>query len=121
MKAIWSSILILVLMSCGGPEPRKPVKVKSGSFFKESVERNKALLAQEETIIQKIIERDTLHEYMASPSGFWYYFDTKNDSSRYLPKTNDQILFSYDLRSLNNDTIYTAQEIGPTSYVVDKE
>ncbi|WP_422348504.1 gliding motility-associated peptidyl-prolyl isomerase GldI [Flagellimonas sp.] len=121
MKAIWSSILILVLMSCGGPEPRKPVKVKSGSFFKESVERNKTLLAQEETIIQKIIERDSLHEYMASPSGFWYYFDAKNDSSRYLPKTNDQILFSYDLRSLDNDTIYTAQEIGPTSYVVDKE
>ena len=114
-------ILILVLMSCGGPEPRRPIKVKSGSFFKESVERNKALLSQEETIIQRIIEKDSLHEYVASPSGFWYYFDTKNDSSRYFPKTNDQILFSYDLRSLDNDTIYTTQEIGPTSYVVDKE
>ncbi|TMU57103.1 gliding motility-associated peptidyl-prolyl isomerase GldI [Flagellimonas algicola] len=121
MKAIWSSILILFLMSCGGPEPRRPIKVKSGSFFKESVERNKALLAQEESIIQEIIERDTLHEYTASPSGFWYYFDVKNDSSRYLPRTNDQILFSYNLRNLDNDTIYTAEEIGPTSYVVDKE
>ncbi|MGX1929428.1 gliding motility-associated peptidyl-prolyl isomerase GldI [Flagellimonas sp. 2504JD4-2] len=113
--------LVFILIGCGGPEPRRPVKVKSGSFFKESVERNKALLAQEEKIIQRIIEKDTLHTYNASPSGFWYYFENQNEESAYLPKTDDQILFSYNLITMENDTLYTAEEIGPTSYVVDKE
>lgn len=121
MKPFLVALLALLLINCGGPEPRKPVKVKSGSFFKESVERNKALLAQEEEIIQKIIAQDSLHQYQTSPSGFWYYFDIKNDTALYRPKTNDQILFSYNLVSLANDTIYSAQELGPTSYVVDKE
>ena len=34
-------------ISCGGPEPRRPVEVRSGSFFTESVERSKKRLAQE--------------------------------------------------------------------------
>ncbi|WP_299484827.1 gliding motility-associated peptidyl-prolyl isomerase GldI [uncultured Allomuricauda sp.] len=113
--------LVLAMVSCGGPEPRKPVKVKSGSFFKESVERNKALLAKEEKLIQEIINQDTAHTYVASPSGFWYYFENTNETSAYLPKTDDQILFSYNLLTMGNDTLYSAKEIGPTSYVVDKE
>lgn len=121
MRIVLILILTLLFVCCGGPEPRKPVKVNSGSFFKESVERNRALLAQEEEIIQQIIAADTLHEYIASPSGYWYYFDFKNDTATYLPRTNDQILFSYNLVSLANDTIYNTEEIGPTSYVVDKE
>nr|WP_299383826.1 gliding motility-associated peptidyl-prolyl isomerase GldI [Allomuricauda sp.] len=121
MRLLYCVFLAVLLTNCGGPEPRRPVKVKSGSFFKESVERNKALLAQEEAIIQKIIESDSVHQYMTSPNGFWYYFEAKNDSSSYYPQTNDQVLFSYNLMSLDNDTIYSATEIGPTSYVVDKE
>ena len=65
--------------------------------------------------------KDTLHEYITSPNGFWYYYETKNDTATYLPKTEDQILFSYNLMSLQNDTIYTAEQIGPTSHVVDKQ
>ena len=114
-------LLILMCAACGGPEPRRPVEVKSGSFFKESVERNKKLLAEEEKIIRDIIAKDTMHEYITSPNGFWYYFETKNDTATYSPRTDDQILFSYNLMTLDNDTIYTAEDIGPTSYVVDKE
>ncbi len=121
MRNVLTIILLIVLVGCGGPEPRRPVKVKSGSFFKESVERNKALLEKEEELIKEIIERDTANTYIASPSGFWYYFEKKNEASAYHPKTDDQILFSYNLVSFANDTLYTMKENGPTSYVVDKE
>ncbi|MCL6265369.1 gliding motility-associated peptidyl-prolyl isomerase GldI [Flagellimonas myxillae] len=121
MKAVLMILMGMFLIGCGGPEPRRPVKINSGSFFKESVERNKALLAQEEALIQNIIDADSLHDYVASPNGFWYYLEKKNETATYLPKPNDQILFSYNLVTLQNDTIYTAQELGPTSYVVDKE
>ncbi len=121
MRPIFIIFMAIALVNCKGPEPRKPAEVKSGSFFKESVERSKILLAKEEALIKKIIENDTIHEYVASPNGFWYYFESKNDTATYLPKTNDQILFSYNLVSLGNDTIYKTQELGPTSYVIDKE
>ena len=121
MRTAFVFLLALLCINCGGPEPRKPVEVKTGSFYKESIERNKKLLAEEENAIQQLIKKDTLHEYLASPNGFWYYFETKNDTATYLPKTNDQILFSYNLMTLNNDTIYTAKEIGPVSHVVDKQ
>ena len=114
-------LLALIFVRCGGPEPRRPVEVKSGSFFKESVERNKALLAKEEKIIKDLMTKDTVHTYLASPNGFWYYMESVNDTAQYTPKTNDQILFSYNLMTLGNDTIYTAETLGPTSYVVDKE
>ncbi|NAY90473.1 gliding motility-associated peptidyl-prolyl isomerase GldI [Muricauda sp. JGD-17] len=113
--------LALLFVQCGGPEPRRPVEVKSGSFFKASVERNKALLVHEEKTIKNIIEKDTTNEYLSSSSGFWYYMEVVNDTAVYTPKTNDQILFSYNLMTLSNDTLYTAEAIGPTSYVVDKE
>ncbi|MEX0315822.1 MAG: gliding motility-associated peptidyl-prolyl isomerase GldI [Allomuricauda sp.] len=121
MRNILFATLFLVLIGCGGPEPRKPVEVKSGSFFKESVERNKVLLDKEEKIIKEIITKDTSHTYLASPNGFWYYYENRNETSSYLPKTDDQILFSYNLMSFANDTIYTMEENGPTSYVIDKE
>ena len=121
MRIVVLCIAVLAFTSCRGPEPRKPVEVKSGSFYKESIERSKQLLAKEEEMIKELMAKDTLHEYSTSPNGFWYYYETKNDTATYLPKTEDQILFSYNLMSLQNDTIYTAEEIGPTSHVVDKQ
>lgn len=121
MRTVLSIILLLALASCKGPEPRKPVEVKSGSFYKESIERNKILLAKEEQIIREIVERDTAHRYMASPNGYWYYFEKENDTARYLPREGDQILFTYTLMTLSGDTIYGAGELGPISHMVDKQ
>lgn len=121
MRAFFIIFTAILLVNCAGPEPRKPVEVKSGSFFKESVERNKQLLELEEEKISNIIEKDTVHNYLASPSGFKYFFEVTNDTATYSPKTNDQILFSYNLVTFDNDTIYSMEDISPTSYVVDKE
>lgn len=114
-------LLLLFLAACKGPEPRKPEEVKSGSFYRESIERNKKLLAEEVKSIQEIIERDSVHDYIQSPNGFWYFYETQNQGSTYLPREGDQILFTYTLMSLQGDTIYTAEELGPTSHVVDKQ
>lgn len=121
MRIVVFFLIAILYISCGGPEPRRPVKIKSGSFFKESVERNKALLAVEEKLIQEIIQKDSANTYLASPSGFSYFFEIKNDTATYYPKTNDQILFSYNLVTLDNDTIYSMQDLGPISYIIDKE
>ncbi len=121
MKYCTVILFLLALAACGGPEPRRPVKVKSGSFFTESVERSKKLLAKEEEAIQKIIARDTANSYSNSASGFWYYLETKSDTATYQPKTNDEVFIVYNIMSLNNDTIYTRDDIGVKQLLVDKE
>ena len=81
MRYCIALLLMVLVIGCGGPEPRRPVEVKSGSFFKESIERTKKLLAEEEKAIRNIMEQDTVHEYLSSSNGFWYFYETKNDES----------------------------------------
>jgi len=113
--------LLLCLVACKGPEPRKPVKVKSGSYFTETVERNKKLLAQEEALIQEIIKADTAHAYMSSSSGFWYHYEIAQDSTRTLPQPDDEVILVYNIMTFTNDTIYTHDDIGVVQMLVDKE
>lgn len=121
MKISVILLLLVVLAGCEGPEPRKPVKVKSGSFIKESVERNKLLLAEEEKMIQDIIIKDSLHTYIASADGSWYYFENKNEEPSVTAQTDDLITFTYNMLSLENDTIYSEEELGIQKYKVDKQ
>ncbi|NNE76932.1 MAG: gliding motility-associated peptidyl-prolyl isomerase GldI, partial [Pricia sp.] len=103
------------------PEPRRPVKVKSGSFFKESVERSKQLLASEEKKIQEIIKNDTAHEYTHSASGSWYHYNVKIDETEYLPQPDDLVTLTYNIVDLENDTLYSKDDIGVLTYKVDKQ
>ena len=114
-------LFLISLVQCGGPEPRRPVEVKSGSFFKTSVERNKELLAEEELIIKEIIAADSLNQYYSTDFGAWYYYKERISEDMYLPAEDDLVTMEYDIQSLANDTIYSRQEIGTIFYKVDKE
>lgn len=114
-------IILAVTVSCKETEPRKPVEVKTGSFFKESIKRNKELLAKEEKLIQEIILNDTTNSYLINATGGSYYYNIKNELENYFPKTDDLVTFTYNITSLTNDTIYTKADIGTINYKVDKE
>ena len=121
MKKYLIVIFVFTLAACNGPEARRPVKVKTGSFFKESVERNKKLLALEEKLIQEIVEKDTLHNYQSTSSGSWYFYETKNEAEEYTPQPDDLVTLTYNLMSFDNDTIYYMEEVGVLTYKVDKQ
>ncbi len=121
MKKISFLLLLLFVFSCQEPQPRKPVKVSSGTFIKESAERNKKLLAMEEAMIQKVIEQDSLRKYIPTAEGSWYAYDLKNEVVDYTPQTDDLVRFTYALLTLENDTIYSGEEIGIQTYKVDKQ
>jgi len=121
MKYVSSAIALVLLFACGGPEPRRPVKARSGSFFKESIERSKELLAAEEKLISEIIARDSFHYYHQSASGSWYFYSTINETETYTPQPGDLVTMTYSIQSLENDTIYSTEEIGLVRYLVDKE
>jgi len=120
MKQLMLIALVLGFISCGGPEPRRPVKVKSGSL-NSSVERNKKLLALEEGIIQKIIESDSLHQYLNSNTGTRYYYDIAIEGITNTPVPDDLVTMSYNVVTFTNDTLYSMQDIGVFKYKVDKQ
>lgn len=121
MRIIHLFLVVLILFGCKGPEPRKPVQRKSGSYFKESIERSRRLLEAEEKKIQQIIKRDSLKHYTHSASGSWYHYLKVNDSTEYTPQTDDLVTMKYNILTLDNDTLYSEDEIGTFNYKVDKQ
>lgn len=111
----------LLLGACNEPEPRRPVSAKSGSFIRESIERNKKLLEAEEGLITEIVEKDSLHTYQRSSNGYWYYLETTDSTSQYYPQEEDIVRISYELRKLDSTPVYTREEIGEIEFKVDKE
>ncbi len=114
--------LTLLLGSCSQQQQaRKPISHSSGTFIKESIERNIKLVESEEKTIDSIIKNDTLKEYTASSKGYWYKYETKiNEVSPY-PKRGDIAYFDYEIKNIVNKIIYTKEETKPQQYYVDKE
>jgi len=113
-------IFLVLLVSCANPIARKPVLRKTSSFLTESVILNKTMNASEENGFRALMEKDSLTVYLTSPNGFWYTFNQKNEDS-YLPEIGDQLFYTYDVFNTNNHLIYSAEEVGELTYIVDKQ
>lgn len=120
MKVAYLFILIL-LVSCSQQQARKPITQSSGTFIKESIERNKKLVNSEETIIDSIIKADKDHQYISSKKGFWYCYQTKNETDTLRPKKGDIAEFEYNVTDIYGTEIYSTEELGKQNYRVDKE
>ena len=111
-----------LLISCNNQQARKPVSYSSGTFMKESVARNKKLIASEEAKIEAIMKSDSASEYIASPKGYWYKYEVKSTSKDSLyPKKGDVAYFDYEVKDLDGNVIYTELELRPQVYLVDKQ
>ncbi len=121
MKKLLYFLIFVFLLSCGGPEPRRPVKASGGSFLKTSVERNQQLLAKEEALIQEIIKADSVNEYYTSGDGSWFHYIRQLDDSGEMAAPDDLVTLTYQVMNFDNDTIYSLEEIGILQYKVDKE
>jgi len=108
-------------MACHQPKPRKPVTYQRGSFLDESLKRNLALLKSEEQAIFRIIENDSLNTYFNSSDGFWYHYIQKNNQDTLKPQFGDKLVFTYNLRTFSEDTIYSMTEVGDKTYVMDQQ
>jgi gliding motility-associated peptidyl-prolyl isomerase len=122
MNKLLILLMIFLAASCKSPDARRPISVKSGSFIDASVERNKKLNAKEQLQIQNIIKKQKDNEYIASQSGFWYYYNTKieNDTLQ-KPVFGDLVSYNYNIKTLNGNVLYTTDEIKTRTYIIDKE
>ncbi|MES2544003.1 MAG: gliding motility-associated peptidyl-prolyl isomerase GldI [Bacteroidota bacterium] len=122
MKNIVLVLLGVVLMtSCSQQKVRRPISESSGTFMKESAERNKKLVATEEGKIDSIIKSNPNIKYIASSKGYWYHYESKNEMDTLRPKKGDIAYFDYEIKDLNGNIIYSQLELRPQTYYVDKE
>lgn len=122
-KFLLITLLFSAITSCSQQQEqaRKPISRSSGTFIKESIERNKILVANEEKAIDSLIKNDTLKQYTASSKGYWYKYEIKIEDQTAYPKRGDIAYFDYEVKDLKNRVIYTKNETKPQTYYIDKE
>jgi gliding motility-associated peptidyl-prolyl isomerase len=121
MNKFLTLAIIVLLYNCKTPEARPPVSVKSGSFIDASVERNIKLNNKEEAIIEKILQKQA-KDFIASDSGFWYYYNTRIENDTLItPDFGDVVNYIYDVKTLNGEVIYSKEDITTQNYTMDKE
>ena len=113
--------ILLLIASCSQQQARKPISQKSGTFMKESAERNKKIVASEEKKIDSIIKSNPNINYIASTKGYWYFYENKNEQDTLRPKKGDVATFDYEVKDLNGNQIYSKEELKTQSYNVDKQ
>jgi len=121
MKPTILILLACLMLGCKSPEARQPISRKSGSFIKESAERNVKLNQLEQERIQSIIDKHPENDYIASQSGFWYYYNTKVELDTITANFGDIVNFNYNIKDLNGNEIYSFEEIPTKNYAMDQE
>ena len=76
----------IFVLSCSQQKARRPISESSGTFMRESAERNKKLIASEETKIDSIIKSNPDSNYISSKKGYWYLYESKNDQDTLRPR-----------------------------------
>jgi len=116
-------ILFLFFSACKNNQQtaRQPIQHQRQSVDMQSVQDNRSLNKREENYIKQMIAKDSLHNYIDSGHGFWYYYLKQNKQDTILPKEGDKVLLAYEVRDLSNQPIYTFDEIGQKKYWVDHE
>lgn len=111
----------MVITGCSQQQAREPISHTSGTFMKESIERNKKLVASEEGRIDSIIKANPTIKYIASDKGYWYHYEVENTQDTITPKRGDVAFFNYEVKDIEGNIIYSEVENRPQVYYVDKE
>ena len=121
MNKLLTLVFVLLIFSCKTPEARRPVSAKSGSFIDASVERSKKLNAHEKASIEKLMTQNK-QDYIASESGFWYYYNNKvNIDTLKTPAFGDIVNYNYNVKTINGNLIYSTEDIKTQTYAMDKQ
>ena len=120
-KIIILFVVFMAFLSCKQQQARMPLSRSSGTFMKDSAERNKKLVAGEEGKIDSIIKSNPKTQYIASKKGYWYHYEIRNERDTLRPKKGDVAEFEYEIMDLKGNVLYSVVELRPQTYVVDKQ
>lgn len=114
-------LVLLSFISCKKPVARMPIIKNTNTGFKISVNWNKALVALQDRAFSEYMKENTDKHYFNSKLGFWYAYLKKNNRAKYTPKPSDNLIYTYQITTINGDVIYSYDDIGDQNYIVDKQ
>ncbi len=114
-------ISLLAFVSCANPKPRKPITHTGRMDMSQSIAYNKKLFSLEKKAFLAIIEKDTVNQYVDSKQGYWYAYEEKNTQEAVTPVKGDEVVFTYDVKTINGAFIYTKEELGEKTYRIDQQ
>ena len=121
MKKFLSYLLMVILFSnCMQSEPRQPISNNSGTFIDASIHRNKQLNEIEYNKIKNLIQTFD-KTVLSSNYGFWYYYNNKIETASITPQFGDFVSFKYNIKSLNNELIYSKEDLSIQNYYIDQQ
>ncbi|PQB07137.1 gliding motility-associated peptidyl-prolyl isomerase GldI [Polaribacter filamentus] len=113
---------MLCCFSCSKSIPRKPINPKpSTTLYKETIKKAISLNKIEDDKILQLIKNDSAKVYVQSSQGFWYTYIHKIEENAPIPEKGNEVIFEYEIRNLNDSILYSKEDLGIKSYVVDKE
>ena len=122
MKLSFLFLLIMICFSCSKLEPRRPINSKpSTTIYFEAMQQNKILNQQEDDKILEIIKQDSLNTYHQSSNGFWYKYIHKIEEDLPTPVKGNIVTFKYNITDLKDSILYSNEDLGIKTYIVDKE
>lgn len=113
--------LIFLFGACAEKEARRPVSKSKSYTLADTSEQMKKINEREEAKIKRYIDSDTVFNYIASPDGYWFRYIQKVEGDAVSPEKEDVVELSYEITDLNNEIIYSKEELGVKEYKVDKE
>lgn len=120
-RSIVFLLALTLLASCKEPEARRPVTYSKTYTLEATTDELKKINSIEERKVEAYIKRDSTATYTVSPNGYWYQYISKNDQESRTPQKGDIVELSFEILDLNNQTIYSKEELGVKEYRVDKE
>ena len=114
-------LLVMGVLCCQNLEPRRPINKQKQVFLKESANRNKNIIAIEQSLFRQAIQQDEKLSFESSSQGFWYAYQKNTDSGGSYPIKGDRVTFRYRIEDLNRNLLYDEKELGDVSFFVDQE
>ncbi len=111
-------LVVIILFSCSEPKARRPKKHGTQNFYKEVLKENKKINDLQKKRIELWISKDTVHDFIESTKGYWYYYVKKDTLQSNTPKFEEFVDIEYDVKSMVGDIIYGNQK---RTYKIDKE
>ena len=119
-QALLYLITLFLISSCKPSESRLPISNNSGIFIDASIERNKQLNKIEYNKIKTLLQSSN-KTVLNSNFGFWYYYNNKLETPAKTPKFGDLVYFNYNVKNLNNELIYSKEDLATQNYYIDQQ
>lgn len=121
VRSVVALFVLMSFFSCQEPEARRPVTASKSYTLASTAKELKKINKREEAKVQEYIQKDSLSTYKASSYGYWYQYIQQTEETSRTPQPQDIVELSYEILDLNNQVLYSKEELGIKEYKVDKE